>query len=60
MYQQLLIKRRIKMFSMKPRFFYNKKLNKMILRKSRLKMHLSLQRKKNLRNLAIPRLKAVH
>lgn len=60
MYQQLLIRRRIKIFSMKPRFFYNKKLNKMILRKSKLKLHLILQRKKNLRSMAIPRLKPIH
>lgn len=60
MYKQLLVRRRIKLFSMKPRYFFNKKLNKTILRKSRIKLHLALQRKKRLRHLAISRLKPVH
>ncbi len=55
----LLLRRRVKMFSLKPRYGLNKKTNKIILRKSKIKLYLANQRKKNIKQIMIPRLKPV-
>lgn len=59
-FMNLLLRRRIKMFSLKPRYGLNKKTNKIILKKSKIKLYLANQRKKNIKQIMIPRLKPVH
>lgn len=56
----LLLRRRVKMFSLKPRYGFNKKTNKIILKKSKIKLYLANQRKKNNKQLMLPRLKPIH
>lgn len=59
-FMNLLLRRRVKMYSLKPRYAFNKKTNKTVLKKSRLKVYLANQRKKNNKQLTIPRLKPIH
>ena len=56
----LFLRRRIKSFSLRPRYGLNKKTNKIVLRKSKLKQFLAVQRKKSIKRIALPRLKPVH
>jgi hypothetical protein len=56
----LILRRRVKMFSLKPRYGVNKKTNKIMLKKSKIKLYLTNQRKKNIKQIMIPRLKPVH
>lgn len=59
-FMHLILRRRIKMFSLKPRYGLNKKTNKIVLKKSKIKLYLTNQRKKNIKQIMIPRLKPVH
>lgn len=59
-FMNLILRRRVKMFSLKPRYGVNKKTNKIMLKKSKIKLYLTNQRKKNIKQIMIPRLKPVH
>jgi hypothetical protein len=56
----LILRRRIKALSLKPRYGLHRKTNKVILYKSRIKKYMALQRKRTKRGMSIPRIKPVH